>query len=200
MKPLLRDLSDQRFVGILQAEIDVIGAAHGSLELEDNDVSIPSDLKYQILHNSIVKYFSDTSDTTKCYLIDKIKSAVTESLEKNTKGPPYIKYSTYLSDKLHYSYAHLSNVFSKLNGITLERYIIAQRIEMVKKMLVQEGLGISEIAWKLGYCSVAHLSNQFKKITGSSPSSYKAKAQHDVHECGILCEPCKQRWMALLKQ
>lgn len=200
MKLLLRNLSDQRFAGILQAELEVLAEAHGSLELEHSDVAVHPDVKYQILYNTVVKYFSDTSDTSRDRLVDKIKSSVTEALERNTKGPPHIKYSCYLSDKLHYSYSHLSNVFSKLNGTSLEKYILSQRIEVVKQMFIGEGLGLSEIAWKLGYCSVAHLSNQFKKITGSTPTSYKARTQRDRPECGILCEPCRQRWMALLQK
>jgi AraC-like DNA-binding protein len=81
--------------------------------------------------------------------------------------------SEYLSQKLHHDYNYLSNLFSEVEGITIEKYFIAQKIEKVKELLVYDELNLSEIADRLNYSSVAYLSNQFKKATGLSPSHFK---------------------------
>jgi AraC-like DNA-binding protein len=86
---------------------------------------------------------------------------------------PKINYSTYISEKLGYDYTYLSNVFAEVKGFTLQNYIITHRIEKVKELLLYDELNLTEISYQLQYSSVAHLSNQFKKITGLSPSFYK---------------------------
>jgi AraC-like DNA-binding protein len=199
MKLFLRFMSDHRFKVLLQAELGSIGESHDIAELEDAQLAIPPDVKYKVMHSALVRYAGEVSNTREGLLLAQIKTTISEALEGNTDGPPYIRYAVYLSDKLHHSYPYLSAIFSHMNGSTLENYIISQRIELVKHMLVDKGLGLSEIVWKLGYCSVAHLSNQFKKITGSTPTGYKRMVQEDAISLGILCEPCKQRWMALSK-
>src|SRR5699024_5267921 len=84
-----------------------------------------------------------------------------------------INLSDFISDKLHYEYNYLSTVFSEIEGRTIEKYFIAQKIEKVKELLVYDELSLSEIAYKLGYSSTAYLSNQFKKVTGLTPSHFK---------------------------
>ena len=84
-----------------------------------------------------------------------------------------IKFSCYLSEKLDHDYTYLSNLFSEVQGVTIEQFIIAHKIERIKEMIIYDELTISEIAWKMNYSSVAHLSNQFKKVTGLSPSHFK---------------------------
>jgi len=86
---------------------------------------------------------------------------------------PATNFSDYLSEKLHYDYHYLSNLFSEVKGTTIEQYIISHKIERVKELLVYEKLTLTEIAYKLHYSSVAHLSNQFKKVTGLTPSFFK---------------------------
>jgi AraC-like DNA-binding protein len=86
---------------------------------------------------------------------------------------PRINYSEYISKKLGYDYTYLSNVFSEEKGINIQQYIIIHKIERVKELLLYDELTLTEIAYKLQYSSIAHLSNQFKKITGLSPSFYK---------------------------
>jgi YesN/AraC family two-component response regulator len=85
-----------------------------------------------------------------------------------------VNFSDYLSDKLHYEYNYLSNLFSEIEGTTIEKYYIAQRIEKVKELIVYDELSLNEIAYQLGYSSVAYLSNQFKKVTGLTPSHFKS--------------------------
>jgi len=86
---------------------------------------------------------------------------------------PNVNYSEYISEKLNLDYTYLSNLFSEVKGITLQQYIIINKIEKVKELLLYDELNLTEISYKLHYSSVAHLSNQFKKITGVSPSFYK---------------------------
>ena len=90
---------------------------------------------------------------------------------------PKQNYSDYISEKLHYDYTYLSNVFSEVKGITVQQYIIVHKIERVKELLLYDELNLTEISRKMHYSSVSHLSTQFKKITGLSPSYYKLLKQ-----------------------
>lgn len=105
-------------------------------------------------------------------LVEKIKRSVIDMIRNDSNISAY-KTSHYLSHYLKYNYTYLANVFSQETGICLTDYIIAHKIEMAKEMLVYEGLTVTEIAWKLNYSSVAHLSNQFNKVTGFRPSQFK---------------------------
>lgn len=105
-------------------------------------------------------------------LIEQIKSVVIEMIHYLDDAPK-MNYSDYISEKLNYDYTYLSNVFSKVKGITIQQFIIRNKIERVKELLMDDEMNLTEISYKLNYSSVAHLSNQFKKITGFSPSFYK---------------------------
>ena len=83
-------------------------------------------------------------------------------------------FSVFLSEKLHHDYTYLSNLFSEVQGSTIEHFMISHKIERIKELIIYDELNITEIAWKMNYCSVAHLSHQFKKITGLTPSFFKA--------------------------
>lgn len=111
-------------------------------------------------------------DDKKSRLIEEIKILVIESIY-NKSNIENQNLSSYISEKLNYDYAYLSNLFSEVEGITIEKYAILQRIERVKELLVYDELTLSEIAYKMGYSNVAYLSNQFKKITGLTPSYFK---------------------------
>ena len=86
---------------------------------------------------------------------------------------PKINFSDYLSGKLHYDYTYLANLFSEVTGITIEHFIIAHKIERVKELLLYDELNLTQISYKLNYSSVSHLSKQFKKVTGLTPTFYK---------------------------
>jgi len=105
-------------------------------------------------------------------LIDRIKTIIIEQVHYQEHQTPF-KLSAYLAEELHYDYNYLSNLFSSIEGITIEQYYIQQKIERVKELLVYDELSLSEIAFQLGYSSVAYLSNQFKKVTGLTPSYFK---------------------------
>jgi AraC family transcriptional regulator len=112
-------------------------------------------------------------DDRKARLIEGIKNKVIEIIHHTEQVDLKFNWSTILADEMHYEYNYLSNLFSSVEGITLEQYIIRQKIEKVKELLFYDELNLSQIANRLGYSSVAHLSAQFKKITGFTPSELK---------------------------
>lgn len=125
-----------------------------------------------ILKEKLLDIGFELIDDKKSRLIEKIKNILIE-LVHYAEEDQKLNLSAYLSDKLNYDYNYLSNLFSEIEGTTIEKYFIAQKIEKVKELLVYDELTLSQIADKLGYSSIAHLSNQFKKVTGLSPSHFK---------------------------
>ena len=115
-------------------------------------------------------------DDKRAILIDKIKNTIIEMIH-HTDEQPIINYSDYISEKLDYDYTYLSNIFSEVKGITIQQFIIYHKIERAKELILYDELNLTEISDKLHYSSVAHLSNQFKKVTGLSPSFYKKLKQ-----------------------
>jgi YesN/AraC family two-component response regulator len=105
-------------------------------------------------------------------LLEKIKLAIIDIVHHREEDMK-INFSHYLSEKLDYDYTHLANIFSEASGTTIEQYMIAQKIERIKELITYDELNITEIAWKMNYSSVAHLSNQFKKVTGLTPSHFR---------------------------
>ena len=118
-------------------------------------------------------------DDKKSILINKIKNVIIEMIHYSEEIPK-VNFSDYISEKLDYDYTYLSNIFSEVKGITIQHFIIIHKIEKVKELLLYDQLNLSEISYKLHYSSVAHLSNQFKKITGLSPSFYKKLKQKRI--------------------
>lgn len=125
------------------------------------------------LDESLLGLGFERIDDRKARLIETIKNTVIELIHRGDPGSRKFNWSDILSDRLNYEYNYLSSLFSAVEGITLEQYIIRQKIERVKELLFYDELTLSEIANKLGYSSVAHLSGQFKKITGFTPSELK---------------------------
>ena len=111
-------------------------------------------------------------DDKKAILIEQIKKVVIEMVHYSDDLPK-VNFSDFLSEKLDYDYTYLANLFSEVQGTTIERFIISHKIERVKELIIYDELNLTEIAWKMHYSSVAHLSNQFKKITGLTPSYFK---------------------------
>lgn len=126
--------------------------------------------RYQFKEN-LLAYGMKLHEEKKCILIGKIKNSVLEMIQNSDKYPN--NYSSYLSKKLNYDYTYLANIFSEVNGYTIQQYIILNKIEVVKELILQDNLNLTEISYKLNYSSVAHLSCQFKKVTGLSPTDYK---------------------------
>ena len=129
--------------------------------------------------NMILQSFGfEIIDDKKSRLIEKIKNIIID-LVHYSEDRPAINFSDYISNELHHDYHYLSNLFSEVEGTTIEKYFIAQRIEKVKELLKYDELSLSQIADKLGYSSVAYLSTQFKKQTGLTPSFYKSQKQNN---------------------
>jgi AraC-like DNA-binding protein len=125
-------------------------------------------------------------DDKKNVLIEKIKKVIIEMIHY-TGELPKVNFSDYLSEKLNYDYTYLANLFSEVQGTTIEKFIIAHKIERVKELIIYDELNLTEIAWRMHYSSVAHLSNQFKKITGLTPSHFKNlknKRRNPIEEIG----------------
>jgi AraC-like DNA-binding protein len=111
-------------------------------------------------------------DDKKAVLIERIRNIIIEMVHYS-KELPKTNFSDFLSEKLKYDYTYLANLFSEVQGTTIEKFIIAHKIERVKELIIYDELNLTEIAWLMHYSSVAHLSNQFKKITGLTPSHFK---------------------------
>lgn len=124
------------------------------------------------LKENLKKSGLELLDNKKSILIEKVKNVVIEMIHY-TDELPKVNYSDYISEKLGYDYTYLANVFSEVKGITIQQFVIIHKIEKVKELLIYDELNLTEISYKLHYSSVAHLSNQFKKITGLTPTFYK---------------------------
>lgn len=111
-------------------------------------------------------------DDKKAMLIEKIKIVITEMVHYNDELPK-VNFSEYLSNIMGYDYTYLANIFSEVKGITIEHYIISHKIERVKELLIYDELNLTEISYKMNYSSVSHLSSQFKKVTGLTPTFFK---------------------------
>lgn len=128
--------------------------------------------QHKMLGENLLKSGLELLDDKKSILIEKVKAVIIEMIHY-ADDLPLVNYSDYISEKLGYDYTYLANTFSEVKGITIQQFIIIHKIEKVKELLLYDELNLTEIAFKLHYSSVAHLSNQFKKITGLTPSFYK---------------------------
>jgi AraC-like DNA-binding protein len=158
---------------LVRKELNRLGLSIIQLKLGQVDIKEKlSDQQYKQLKTGLAKSGLELIDDRKAILIEMIKNVIIEMVHYAEKMPK-INYSDYISEKLNHDYTYLSNIFSEVNGITIEQFIIAHKIERVKELLFYDELNISEISYKLNYSSVAHLSSQFKKVTGLTPTLYK---------------------------
>jgi AraC-like DNA-binding protein len=162
----------------VKAELEKAGLHPLTVELGEVEIEeqISSDI-LERLNTSLQTLGFEIIDDRRSRLIEQIKHAIVELIH-HTDESISINVSNYISQKLNYDYNYLSNIFSEVEGITIEKYLIAQKIEKVKELLMYEELTLSQIADRLGYSSVAYLSNQFKKQTGLTPSFYKSLKQN----------------------
>ena len=128
------------------------------------------------LSRNLLKSGLELLEDKKSILIEKIKIVITEMIHYSDEFPK-VNYSDYISEKLGYDYTYLANTFSEVKGVTIQQFIILHKIERVKELILYDELNLTEISRKLHYSSPAHLSNQFKKITGLTPSFYKKMKQ-----------------------
>jgi len=131
-----------------------------------------TDIQHKELHVTLLASGLEIIDNKKSILIEKIKNVIIEAVHY-TEEPLRLTFSEHLSQKLHHDYTYMANLFSEVQGITIEKFIIAHKIERVKEFLVYNELSLTEIAELMNYSSVSYLSTQFKKVTGLSPSHFK---------------------------
>lgn len=140
----------------------------GEIEImEDLSDTLRGELKLALLNSGL-----ELMDDKRAVLIEKVKNSIVEMVYYSEELPK-INYSDYISEKLNYDYTYLSNLFSEVKGTTIQQFIIIHKIERVKELLLYDEMNLTEISYRLQYSSVAHLSNQFKKITGLTPSQFK---------------------------
>ncbi|MNK01853.1 Transposon Tn10 TetD protein [compost metagenome] len=145
----------------------------GEVELKEE----PAAAQLEQLSTKLQELGFEIIDDRKSKVIEQIKNAII-TLVHHSEEAPKMNLSDILTEKLNYDYTYLSNLFSEVEGLTIEKYLIAQRVEKVKELLRYDQLTLSQIADQLGYSSVAYLSNQFKKQTGLSPSFYKSQKEN----------------------
>lgn len=158
---------------MVKEELKKLGIRHAEIEL--GTVEIADELSVEnrnLLKVGLARSGLELLDDKKSILIERIKNVIIEMIHY-TDDVPQVNYSEYISEKLSYDYTYLSNAFSEVKGITIQQFIILHKIERVKELLLYDELNLTAIAEKMHYSSVAHLSNQFKKITGLTPSFYK---------------------------
>ena len=142
-------------------------------------VEIPEDItcnQRELLRAILLRLGLELLDDKKSILIEKIKNLIVVMIHYSDELPE-VKFSDYISKQIGYDYTYLANIFSEVKHISIRQYIINHKIEMVKELLLYNELNLTEISYKMHYSSVAHLSNQFKKITHVSPSVYKQQNQ-----------------------
>ena len=173
MKLYIKYMVSLRCKMMVKEELHKLGLKYVCVELgvvevlEDITESQRAELGKNLLMSGL-----ELLDDNRSILNEKIINAITEMIHYSDEVPK-VNYSEYISEKLNYNYTYLSNLFMEVKGITIQQFIILNKIDRVKELLLYNELSLTEISYKLNYSSVAHLSNQFKKVTGLSPSFYK---------------------------
>ena len=159
---------------VVKDELRKLGISYSNISL--GQVELAEEINRSQLENirtALMQSGLELMDDKKSVLIEKIKDVVIEMVHYEDELPK-VNFSDYLTEKLGYNYTYLANLFSETEGTTIEHFIIIHKIERVKELIIYDELNLTEIAWKLHYSSVSHLSNQFKKITGLTPSFFKS--------------------------
>lgn len=158
---------------VVKDELTKLGLHYTTVELGEAEVLEPvSPAQQNLLKVALLKSGLELMDDKKSVLIQKIKNVIID-LAHYSEEPLEVNFSEFLSQKLNHDYTYLANLFSETQGTTIERFFITHKIERVKELLVYNELNLTEIAYQMHYSSVAHLSSQFKRITGLTPSHFK---------------------------
>lgn len=158
---------------VVKAELEKLGLHYIVVELGEVEIMENiSEEQHDQFKAALLKSGLELMDDKKSVLIQKIKNIIIELIHYSEE-PLAINFSEYLSQKLNHNYTYLAHLFSEVQGTTIEKFIINHKIERVKELLVYNELNLTEIAYQMHYSSVAHLSAQFKKITGLTPSHFK---------------------------
>jgi AraC family transcriptional regulator len=173
-KLYIKNMVCDRCKMVVRDQLEKNAIAYKNIELGEVELSvIPSTEQLQQFSSDITLLGFEIIEDKTARIVSSIKNAVLEFVRDPSPKTRKLKFSSYLADKLNKEYNYISNLFSSLEGTTIEQYLINQKIEYVKELLVYDELTLSEIAHQLGYSSVQHLSNQFKKVTGLTPTHFK---------------------------
>lgn len=173
MKLYIKYMVSLRCKILVKQELEQLDLKHAQIELGMVELTEPlSDEKRMLFKTNLLKSGLELLDDKKSILVDRIKNVIIEMIHYMDELPK-TNYSDYIREKLAYDYTYLANTFSEVKGITIQQFIIIHKIEKVKELILYDELSLSEISHKLHYSSAAHMSNQFKKITGLTPSFYK---------------------------
>ncbi|MDD3527848.1 MAG: helix-turn-helix domain-containing protein [Bacteroidales bacterium] len=173
MKLYIKYMVSLRCKMLVKEDLKNLGLNYVNVDLGVVDImeDITMEQKLQLKEN-LMKSGLELLDDKRSILIENIKNVIIEMVHY-TDELPKVNYSDYISEKLGYDYTYLSNMFSEVNGITIQQFIIIHKIERVKELLIYDELNLTEISYIMHYSSVAHLSSQFKKVTGLTPTFYK---------------------------
>lgn len=173
-KLYVKNMVCDRCISAVRTEFELLNLSITQIKLGEVDVISERNLDLDLIQQKLQAQGFDLIDDQKSQLINKLKTIIIEDIrsdQPNRKANE--NFSSFLENELKTEYTSLSKTFSSLEGRTIEKYIIAQKIEYVKELIIYNELSLSEIAWKLNYSSVQYLSNQFKKATGMTPSDFK---------------------------
>ncbi len=173
MKLYIKYMVSIRCKMVVIAELENLGLPYATVEL--GEVEIPgtiSQMQRNELTNALKRSGLELMDDKKAILIERIKQVIVETIHYSDEALR-VNFSDHLAEKLNYDYTYLANLFSEVEGTTIEQFIIKHKIERAKELLIYDELSLTEISYMLHYSSVAALSNQFKKITGLTPTFFK---------------------------
>jgi AraC-like DNA-binding protein len=173
LKIFIKNMVCIRCQMVVKAELEKLGLNYTQVKI--GEVDLTGDIqpeKLEHLSIGLKKAGLALMDDKKSILVEKIKCIIIE-LVHYSEDQIKVNLSDFLSEKLHYNYTYLANLFSEVKGITIEKFFLTHKIERVKELIVYDDLNLSEIAYRMNYSSVAHLSNQFKKFTGLTPTHFK---------------------------
>jgi len=173
MKIFIKNMVSLRCKLLVKSELEKLGIAYKHVELGEADLeALLSNEQQQTLKAVLAKSGLELMDDKKAMLVEKVKEVIIEMVHYADEFPE-THFSDFLSKKLKHNYKYLSNLFSEVKGTTIEHFIIIHKIEKVKELIIYDELSLTEIAYKMNYSSVAHLSNQFKKVTGLTPTFFR---------------------------
>ena len=162
-KRVVRDILEELGIEVLRVEL-------GEVETGEFPTTVSMEQIRQVLADNDFELLEDR----KTVVVEQIKALIVNEVHHNQRDrPEHQNLSDFLTQKIGYDYSYLSHLFSAIEGMTIEKYVIAQKIEKVKEYLLYGELTLSEIAWRLGYSSTQHLSNQFKQVVGLTPGDFK---------------------------
>lgn len=182
MKIYVKNMVSTRCKMVVQSELEKLGFKNSRVNIGDADIEeeVSSDQLNQ-LNIALKKWGLQLIDDNKNVLIEKIKNVIVEMVHYADELPK-TNFSDYLNEKLNRNYTYLANLFSEVQGTTIENFIINHKIERAKELMVYDGLSLTEISYKLNYSSVSHLSSQFKKVTGLTPSNFRQVKEKKLME------------------